>query len=132
MAAHDDLEHLLRLQARERVLREEEHADAVAARLAQILHAAVRRGFDHEPVRNLHHETHAVAGFAAGVPAGAVLQLFDDLQRVVHGAVRLLAADADHRADAAGVVLKGGIIQRKPLVSVALHKMPSRILVRLR
>ena len=82
-------------------------------------------------MRNLHHEAHAVAGFAAGVLAGAVLELFDDFERVVHGAVRLLAADADHRADAAGVVLKGGIIQREPLVSVALHKMPSRFLDKL-
>ena len=131
MAAHDDLEHLLRLQTRERVLREEDHADAVGARRAEILDPGFQRRLAHKPVRDLHHETHAVAGLAAGVAPGAVLQLLHDLERVVHRAVRLLAADADHRADAAGVVLKGRIVERIALVSAALHKRTSRFLDRL-
>ena len=110
---HDDLEHFARLEAPEGVLREKEHADAVAAGGAQVVQAELGSGFDHQLVGDLHHQADAVAGLAAGVLAGAVLQLFDDLECVVHRAAALLAADADDGADAAGVVLKRLPVQRE-------------------
>ena len=121
VASDDDLQHFLRLQALQGLLRQEEHADAVASRRAQIVDSDLPRRLHHQPVGNLHHQPDAVSGFAAGVLAGAMLQFLHDLQRVVHGPVTLLAADADDRADPAGIVLHGRTVQ-----GIVLLRLPHR------
>ena len=110
LLGHDDLQHLLGLGPPQRVGGEEEHTHAVIPLAAQA--DALGGGcLHHELVGHLEHDAHAVAGLAGGVLAGAVLQLFHDFQRVVHSFVCLDALQADHGADAAGVVLQLGVIE---------------------
>ena len=110
---HDDLEHLLGLAPLQGVLGEEEHAHAVVPLLPQG-EAQVPHGLGEEGVGDLDQDAHAVAGLALGVLARPVLQLFHDLQRVVHRLVGLAAVDVHHRADAAGIVLKGRVVEAPP------------------
>ena len=60
---------------------------------------------------DLQQDADTVAGLPGSVLAGPVLQLLHNLQRVVHRAVIGFAVDADHRADAAGVMLQLGYVQ---------------------
>ena len=60
---------------------------------------------------DLQQDAHAVAGPPFGVLAGAVLQMLDDGQRVADRLVAFAALDVHHGADAAGIVLKPGVIQ---------------------
>ena len=69
------------------------------------------RCFFKEFMGNLKQDTHPIAGLTGGVLAGAVLQLFHDLQGVVHRLVGGMAVNSNHRADAAGVVFPLGNIQ---------------------
>ena len=103
----DNLQHFLGLIAQEPVLRHKEHAHAVVPGAAQGDTAGRRRLFE-EFMGNLQQDTHAVAGFSGGVLTGAVLQLFHDFQRIIHGAVVGLAVDTDDGTDAAGVMLQLG------------------------
>ena len=120
---HDDFKHLLGLAALQAVLWEEKHADPVIPLFSKgkipFLHSLREK-----PVRNLEQDTYAVAGLAFGVLSGPVLQLFHDLQGVVHGLMALAALDVHHGSDAAGVMFKGRIVQA-PLsiafLSVLLH-----------
>ena len=57
---------------------------------------------------NLQQNPNAITGLARGVLAGPVLQLFHDLQGVVHGFVALPSVDSYHRANTAGVVFPYG------------------------
>ena len=70
---------------------------------------------------DLKKDAHTVAGFALGVLARPVLQLFHDFQSVVHGPVALAALDVHHRPDAAGIMLKGRMIQAAGPVAFCLH-----------
>jgi hypothetical protein len=101
----DDLEELAAAAARERVLRQKQHADRVVARLAQ-LHALLPGHIGKEAVGDLQHDADAVAGVAGGVFAGPVLELFHDFQRAVDRRMVGPAADIDDRADPAGIVLR--------------------------
>ena len=92
------------------VLREEEHANAIFALVAEA-DVHLFRDFGEELVADLQHDAHAVAGLALSVLAGAVLQSLDDGQCIADGLVALAALDVHHSADAAGVVLKLGVIQ---------------------
>ncbi len=103
----DDLEHLLGLAALEGVLWEEEHADAVVPLPAHCKAAFLNR-LGKEFVGDLDQDPHTVAGFTLGVFPGAVLQLFHNLQRFIHGTVAFPPFDVHHRANAAGIVLKAG------------------------
>ena len=100
----NNLEHLLCLRTLERILREEEHRDAVIALFAN-LDAGLRGSLGEEVVGNLQHDADAVTGLALGVLAGAVLQLFYNRQCIVHRLVRFSALDIDNCADAAGIML---------------------------
>ena len=106
----DDLKQLFRLVALQFVLREKEHAHAVFPLSAQG-NAQPGGRFLEEFVADLQKDAHAVAGFALGVLAGAVLQMLHDLQGVVQRLVALAALDVHHRADAAVVVLKFRVVQ---------------------
>ena len=110
---HDDLQHLFGLGALEAVVGEKEHAHAVVPFPAQG-DSFLRRGLHHQLVGNLNHQAHAVSGFAGGVLAGAVLQLFHDFQGVIHRLIGFDSADADHGADTAGVVLKFQTVRPDP------------------
>ena len=72
---------------------------------------------------DLHHQSDAVAGLAAGVLARAVLQLLHDLQRVIHRAVILLPFYADHGTDTARVVFERRPIQRVSLINTFRHNL---------
>ena len=59
---------------------------------------------------HLDHQAYAIAHLAGGILAGAVLQFFHNLQRPVYGVIGLYPLNTDHRADAAGVMLKLGVV----------------------
>ena len=106
----DDLKQLFGLVAAQLLLREKEHADAVFPLIAQ-RDAAGIGGFLEELVADLQQNAHAVAGLALGVLTCTMLQMLHDLQSVIQRLVALAALDVHHRADAAVVVLKAGIVQ---------------------
>ncbi len=121
LPGHDKLKHFHGLVPSQRLLREEKHADAIVPLTAQG-DAALRRRLHKKLVGDLQQDTHAVAGPALGVLASPVLQLFHDLQRVVHRLMGLSALDVHNGPDAAVVVLKPGIVQRPPrLLPLLLH-----------
>ncbi len=109
LLGHDDLQHLLCLGPLQAVHGEKEHPHAVIPLTPQG-DSKVPGGFYHQLVGHLEQQAHAVAGLSGGVLSGAVLQLFHDLQRVVHRLMGLSALDVHDRADAAGVVLKTGAV----------------------
>ena len=104
------MKHLFGLAAPQRILWEEEHTDAVVPLTAQA-DALLLRYPGEKAVGDLQQDAHAVAGLPGGVLARPVLQLLHDLQGVVHRGVGFPALDVHHAADAAGVVLKPGVIQ---------------------
>ena len=106
----DDLKQLLRLIAPQFLLGEEEHADAVFPLRAQ-RDARGRGGLCKEFMADLQQDAHAVAGFSLGILACPVFQVLHDLQRVVQRPVALMSLNIHHRADAAVVVFKPGIVQ---------------------
>ena len=108
----DELEHLHGLIPAQVVLGEEEHPHPVVP-FAPQLKAQLRRRFGEKAVGDLQQNTHAVAGLACGVLSRPVLQLFHDLQRVVHRLMGLSALDVHNGPNAAGVVLEPGVVQRR-------------------
>ena len=92
------------------VLREEEHTHTVFP-LAADVDVQLVGDLGEELVADLEQDAHAVAGFAFGVLAGAVFQMFHDGQRIADRLMAFAALDVHHGADAAGIVLKPGIIQ---------------------
>ena len=92
------------------VLREEEHTHTVFP-LAANVDVQLVGDLGEEFVADLEQNAHAVAGFALGVLAGAVFQMLHDGQRIADRLVAFAAFDIHHGADAAGIVLKPGIIQ---------------------
>ena len=55
---------------------------------------------------NLGEDPHAVAHLSGGVLAGAVLQLLNDVQGIVHHPVVLTPVDIDDSSDAAGIMFE--------------------------
>ena len=106
----DELEHLHGLIPAQVVLGEKEHPHPVVP-FAPQLKAQLRRRFGEEAVGDLQQNTHAVAGLARGILSRPVLQLFHDLQRVVHRLMGLSALDVHNGPNAAGVVLEAGVVQ---------------------
>ena len=100
----------LGLAALPAVLGEEEHPHTVGAGPRQG-DARLRRRVHKEGVGDLGEDAHPVAGLALGVLARPVLQLFHDLQGVVHRPAAGPALYVHHRADAAGIVLKFRAVQ---------------------
>ena len=106
----DDLKQLFGLIALQLILREKEHTNAIFPLLANF-QPQLGCGLLKEFVADLGQNADAVAGFALGVLAGAVLQMLDDLQCVVDGLVGLAPLDVDNRADATVVMLELGAVQ---------------------
>ena len=115
---HHDLHQLARLRPLEPVGGQKQHGHAVVPLTGQLKAQRLRA---EEGVGNLSHQSYAVAGAAVRVPARAVLQLFHDLQRLIHDGAALLAINADHRADAARVVLHFGQIEVVRRAFLMLH-----------
>ena len=92
------------------ILGEEEHADAVFP-LAADVNVELIGDLGEKLVADLEQNAHAVAGLAFGVLAGAVFQMLDDGQRIADRLMAFAALDVHHGADAAGIVLKLGIIE---------------------
>ena len=118
LAREDHLQQLPAAHALERVLREEDHGRAVIARVRERLPRLLRRLLK-QRVRQLRHDADAVAGGAVGVLAGAVRELFDDLQRAVERFMCSLSADIDNSADAAGVMLR--LLLQRPVLVRLFH-----------
>ena len=105
LLGHNDFQHFLSLGPLQPVGGHEEHAHTVIPLLPQG-DALLSSGLGHELMGDLNHQAHAVPRLAGGVLARPVLQLFHDFQGVVHRLIGLDSLDADHSADAAGVVLR--------------------------
>ena len=130
LLGHDDLHHLLGLGAFEIVLGEKEHTYAVVPLISQV-NAFGGGGLRHKCVGNLDHQAYAIAGLTRCVLACPVLQFFHDFQRIVHRLMGPPAPQIHYGADAAGVVLEPGIIQRGGGVSSLtgfLHGFRSNLL----
>jgi hypothetical protein len=101
---------LLTGQAAGVLLGQEDHADAVFARRRQG-HALLGHFFAVQRVRQLDQDAGAVAHELVGTDRPPVVQVFKNLQALLHDGVRLLALDVRHKADAAGIVLVGRVVQ---------------------
>ena len=106
----DDLEQLLSLVAPQLLLGEEEHTDTVFPLPAQ-RDADPAGRFGEKFMTDLQQNADTVTGLALCVLTGAVLQMLYDLQCVIQSLVAFPAFDIHHRANAAIIVLKPGIIQ---------------------
>ena len=66
---------------------------------------------DQKLVRHLQQHAGAVAGVHLRAAGAAVVQIREDLQALLQDRVRFAALDVDDEADAAGVMLEGGVVQ---------------------
>ena len=112
LLCRDYFEHFLRLTALQRVLREEEHSDAVIA-FAADYDPQLRRLLCEKCVRYLGEYADSVAGLAVGVFSCAVLELFNYRKRAVNCFAALFSVYADNGADTAGIMF--GIFCEKSL-----------------
>ncbi len=92
------------------VARHEQHADAVLAGLRQ-RDAELLRLAREELVRDLHQDAGAVAGARIGADRAAMLEIAENLQRVLHDLLGLAALDVGNEADAAGILGESGIVE---------------------
>ena len=113
------------------ILGEEEHAHTVFP-LAADGDIQLLGHLGEKLVADLEQDAHAVAGLALGILAGPMFQPLHNGQRVADGLVALAALDVHHRADAAGVVLKAGVVQADCLLLVhhTIHSPIPSFLVR--
>src|SRR6202030_1962816 len=90
--------------------RQESHAHAVGSRLGQRepqLVAFARK----ELMRNLDQYARAIPGFRIAAAGAAMRQVQQHLNSLADNIVTLLAADAGHKPDPAGVVLVRGVVE---------------------
>ena len=95
---------------RSRFARQKHHADAILARRRQ-LDVLARHFFAQEGVRHLQQDARTVARQRIGADGAPVRQILQYLQPLLHDGVGFFALDVRHEADAAGVVLIGGIVK---------------------
>ena len=107
---NNNLQHFHRLGTLERVLGQEKHPHTIVPFFAQVLNPYGFCRPEHQFVGHLDHQAYAIAHFAGGILAGAVLQFFHDLQRPVYGVIGLYPLNTDHCTDTAGVMLKTGVV----------------------
>ena len=120
------LEHAARVAVALRVLREEQHGDAVVALCGQDVPLALRLPAE-QAMRDLEQHAGAVARVLLQALAAAVLQVHEHRERVVQHRVRALAAKARQRADAACVVLVLRSVQPLGLVSLPVAARPRHL-----
>ena len=102
--AHRTLDFFLTGVARGFLARQKHHPDAVFAG-GRKLHALVHHVVAIELIRNLNEDASTVALQGIGADSAAVAQVLQNLERLTHDAVALLALDVRDKADAACVVL---------------------------
>ena len=64
-----------------------------------------------EAMRNLHEHAAAVAELGVGADRAAMVEIDEDLQALLEDVVRLAVAHVGDEADAAGIVLPGGVVE---------------------
>ena len=104
---HDSRHELLGGIAVPGVLRQEDQPHAVFAGRRQ----RRRRHLAQEGVGDLNQDARAVAGVHLAPARAAVLQVLEDLKRLLKDRVRFAAFDVDDETDAAGVVLVARVVQ---------------------
>jgi len=101
-------------------LRQENHADAVLAARRQF-DALLGHFFTIELIRDLDQETGTIALQRVGADGTTVIQIFQDQQTLLDDIVALLALDVGDKANAASVVLVGGVVQTLPFRYCRFH-----------
>ena len=91
-------------------LRQEDHAHAVLAERRKLDVLGRHLGAE-VLVGDLDQDARAVAHQLVGADGAAVVEVLQDLEALHDDRVRLEALDVGHEADAAGVLLVGGVIQ---------------------
>ncbi len=71
----------------------------------------IRATLFEEAVRHLHQDARAVARVLLRAAGAAMLEIGQNRQRLLDGGVRAAPLDVDDKADAAGVVFEGGIVE---------------------
>lgn len=92
------------------LLRQKDHADAIFAGGRQ-RHALLRHHFAVKAVGNLQQNTGAVAHQRVGAHRAAVIQVFEDLQPLLHDVMAAHALDMGDETDAASVMLVLRMVQ---------------------
>ena len=110
LGLHDALEALLDLAADGRVAREENDAGAILAGRGQ-REARLLADLGKELVRDLQEHAGAVAGVGFAAGGAAVVEVGQDLQRLLQDRVGLAPLQVRHKADAAGIVFKRRIVK---------------------
>ena len=62
-------------------------------------------------MRDLDQNSSTISGFRVAAAGSAMGQVDQNLNALLNDLVTLLATDAGHKADTAGIVLEGGIIK---------------------
>ena len=114
------LDRLLAGQARRRLFRQKDHADAVVARAWQN-HALPGHFFAQELIGNLDQDSGAVPHQRISAHGAAVIEILQDQQPLLDDRMALLALDVRHKTDPAGVVLVGRVIKPLPLRYRRVH-----------
>ena len=97
-------------EARSRFLRQKHHAHAVFAH-GRKLHALGGHFLAQEPVRDLDQDAGAVAGQGVGADRAAMGEVLENEQPLIDDGVAPGAFDVGDKADAAGVMFIGGVVQ---------------------
>ena len=98
----NNFKHLLRLSAVQCVMRKEKHADPVISGIRQADVFLFDRLFE-EGMADLGENPDAVPDLPGCILPGAVLQLFNDFQGVVHDVTALSPFDVNDNSDSAGI-----------------------------
>ncbi len=105
------------------IARHEQGADRVFAGLGQT-ETEPRRLLGEELVRDLHQDAGTVARARIGADRAAMLEIAEDGERVLDQLVRRPALDVGDEADAARILVEGGIV--KALRARAWRSLPAR------
>ena len=86
------------------LFRQKHHAHAVLAKRGQS-HADLGHIFTEQGIGNLNQDTRAIAHQGVSADRTAVVEVFQDLERLPHDRMALLALDVCHKTNTTGVVL---------------------------
>ena len=92
------------------LVRQENHADAILARVRQ-LKTQTGAGVFEKSVRHLHQDAGAVAGILLAAASAAVIEIFQYRERLLDDFVRFFAFDINDETDAAGIMLEARIVE---------------------